>query len=284
MATPGQDRVLATSAGRAGDIFKSELISFRERYLRRLGAHVAFALFTWVVCIALLAAIWYSWFDWIVWACGGGAILIFMWLCRFRLNRPLKALCPSCGKYLPSNLPWICGCCTTRNESNSFLNVCVNCREAPTAYQCHHEECEEIIYLDRSYSAANCAYGISRPKPDMTGKRRRKEDVDEVEDGVKVLRASADGLELLEKIQTIKQRLEKKTSATPQSPRSVQDRVLEQWERQRGGVHEIDAAVEKLTQNAIKNFGHNPAKLEKELKSISLFRDDMVARLERQEL
>jgi hypothetical protein len=85
-------------------------------------------------------------------------------------RRPVRLFCPECGKYLPSDLPWICGRCNSENRPTSistgilsswravrysYLYKCKRCGEGPVSYECHH--CEHVFVIDERWEQAETA-------------------------------------------------------------------------------------------------------------------------------
>lgn len=79
-------------------------------------------------------------------------------------GRPVRVECPSCGKLILSNTPWVCGSCNAKNlnvDLYSFVNKCEHCGIAPKAYLCHHttdgKPCNTPIFLTVDESEQNMA-------------------------------------------------------------------------------------------------------------------------------
>ena len=103
--------------------------------------------------------------------------LFFFYLDR----RAMGIECPSCGKYILTNTPWICGFCGAKNfrvDEYPFVGRCGNkeCGAEPKAYQCHH--CEKLIFLTPDRQNFNFAKSVNvpdKPGPVEVKKDKRAE-------------------------------------------------------------------------------------------------------------
>jgi hypothetical protein len=67
--------------------------------------------------------------------------------------KPLRLFCDHCDKYIPSDMEWRCGHCHFENTGTriySFLNKCKECKRAPKAVVCPHDDCGGINFLDKA--------------------------------------------------------------------------------------------------------------------------------------
>jgi hypothetical protein len=118
-------------------------------------------------------------------------LMVLGWFWR----RPVRLFCPSCGKYVPGNLPWFCGRCNSENRApkhddgllassrhvrHSFLHKCKACGAKPVAFHCQH--CTEAFVLDRTWMDADkreverlAAYMIQGAPPQPESREKVKE-------------------------------------------------------------------------------------------------------------
>jgi hypothetical protein len=64
-------------------------------------------------------------------------------------RKPLKLFCEHCGKFIPSDMEWVCGYCNLRNVRTklySFLNKCEQCKRVPKSFHCPH--CNATMFFD----------------------------------------------------------------------------------------------------------------------------------------
>jgi len=81
-------------------------------------------------------------------------IAVVAWIIYVRVirDRVIWIQCDSCKRDIPTNTPWVCGLCTKVHTNATlfpFVGVCSSCGHEPNAYQCHHEDCGELIFLSR---------------------------------------------------------------------------------------------------------------------------------------
>ena len=83
-------------------------------------------------------------------------------------RKPLNLFCEHCGKFIPSDMEWVCGYCNiknTRTKRYSFLYKCERCKHPPKSFHCPH--CDGIIFFDkkrdRKHPARNSHQQISEP-------------------------------------------------------------------------------------------------------------------------
>jgi hypothetical protein len=100
---------------------------------------------------------------------------------------PLRLFCTHCGKYVPSDMEWVCGYCdhgNTKTNRFSFLSRCEECRRGPKSFVCPH--CGTVHCLDKD---ADTQHPARKPGPapvppldPREGKRQaheeRKEDLE----------------------------------------------------------------------------------------------------------
>lgn len=101
------------------------------------------------------------------------------------VTKPFRPFCPHCGKYIPSELEWMCGFCDKHNINTniySFLYKCERCEATPKAYRCHHQDCGEDIFLDADNDATHRATMFKEPMPEEAKPiaQLRQEELDEI--------------------------------------------------------------------------------------------------------
>jgi len=86
---------------------------------------------------------------------------------RLAIYTPLiRIFCDHCGKYVPSNQPWVCSRCDYQNHLKSFLDCCEECKQAPKAYRCPH--CGGLIFLDADQIETHPARKFTTDEPRNT--------------------------------------------------------------------------------------------------------------------
>jgi hypothetical protein len=114
---------------------------------------------------AFLSVLFFSPNFWIAWVADAVAIAVLFYLYRaFWDKRAIWIRCPHCEKKIATNTPWMCGACSVKNEHVDdfpFVNRCESCGVEPKAYQCHHKECEKLIFLTKDELVKNYAYCIN---------------------------------------------------------------------------------------------------------------------------
>lgn len=222
---------------------------------------------------------------------GGASVGVWSLVDRFMITAPSKAFCPHCGKYLPSDLSWVCGRCGIHHENDnkhSFLNCCKQCGHAPTAYQCHHPDCEEIIYLDRSYDATFCAYGVGRPEPSMNEQRRRQEQIAEAEDHNKMLSIHVDTagklIQLNERITALTESEKPKKRLAKRAEKSPLEKIEEDWQSHERSLHDLQTFISKSRAEAKRRHARDPVGLQEAEDRIDQFYEKWLQKFERGEL
>lgn len=79
-------------------------------------------------------------------------------------RKPLKMFCEHCGKFIPSDMEWICGYCNMENlrtKSYSFLHKCEQCRRTPKSFHCPH--CNRISFFDETHDDRHPARSTHQP-------------------------------------------------------------------------------------------------------------------------
>jgi len=115
----------------------------------------------------------------------GGAVfcLFFFYLDK----RAFGIVCPHCQKYIETNTPWICGYKQCRNENVDdfpFIYRCQHCGAEPKAYQCHHLDCQKLIFFTKDEQKINFAKCVNVPvkskpvKKDPTEGKIAKQDAE----------------------------------------------------------------------------------------------------------
>jgi len=107
----------------------------------------------WAICIGAFVPIYFLTMiilGWILATVLCIAVIYFVFF--FVLEKRAIGIECSCGKYVLTNTPWICGVCGHTNrlvDDFPFVGRCQNpdCRAEPKAYECHH--CENLIFLTR---------------------------------------------------------------------------------------------------------------------------------------
>ena len=89
-------------------------------------------------------------------------------LLTFGLRRkPLKLFCEHCGKFIPSDMEWVCGYCNLRNVRTklySFLNKCEQCKRVPKSFHCPH--CDAAMFFDGPHDDRHPARNnVAPPRP-----------------------------------------------------------------------------------------------------------------------
>jgi hypothetical protein len=117
-----------------------------------------------------------------------GVTLLFL---RWIWDQPIRLFCPWCNKYVPGDLPWICGQCHSENDpstvtfvwevaGNSFLHKCKTCKTNPVAFLCPH--CQDVFILDGRWHEADkaearrlAASAIQDPPPPPESNEEKRE-------------------------------------------------------------------------------------------------------------
>jgi hypothetical protein len=79
-------------------------------------------------------------------------------------RKPLKMFCEHCGKFIPSDIEWICGYCNMENlrtKSYSFLHKCEQCKRSPKSFHCPH--CNRISFFDETHDDRHPARSNHQP-------------------------------------------------------------------------------------------------------------------------
>lgn len=193
-------------------------------------------------------------------------IAVSLGLFFFLSNRPIDIRCPSCGKIIETNTPWICGVCGAKNMKVGdfpFIGRCSNekCRYEPKAYQCHHVGCGKLIFLSKDQSPINFARCINMPE---TRRSNSEKTVVDEHDPAK-----------LERDIRIKELLVKKTQIDVQLKELIQTlqspKQKTKAERLREGVKtrtEIEDEVKRLKLEADEEFAGDSEGLEKRYREI----------------
>lgn len=114
------------------------------------------------------------------------AVAITAATCVFFLflhKRAIGIECTSCGQYIQTNTPWICGFCGAKNfrvDDFPFVGRCGNkeCGAEPKAYQCHH--CEKLIFLTPDRQRFNFAKSVNVPEKSGPARIKKDKDADEM--------------------------------------------------------------------------------------------------------
>ncbi len=122
--------------------------------------NLALVLAGFIVGVGVFASLSLSWvFD-------AALIGLAFYVYFFVLERQAVSLrCPSCHRVVEANTPWVCGFCQKRNdnvEKYPFVHRCEHCGAEPKAYQCHHRDCGELIFLSEDRLERNYARCVSR--------------------------------------------------------------------------------------------------------------------------
>ena len=118
--------------------------------------------------------------------------LIFCFFFFYLHKRAIAIECPHCGKYIETNTPWVCAVCGTKNlrvDDFPFVNRCENpaCGYEPKAYQCHHLDCGELIFLSPDKSGLNFAKCINMPERQRPVKKRKeRNEAAELQEGIQL--------------------------------------------------------------------------------------------------
>jgi len=156
------------------------------------------------------------------------AVIVTGCLFFFYLDRRATGIeCPSCGKYVLTNTPWICGFCGAKNfrvDEYPFVGRCGNkeCGAEPKAYQCHH--CEKLVFLtpDRQkFNFAKCVNVPDRSKPVKKDPVAGK--IAELDKGIQITERMVKKAELDVKLKEFKDVLE------PQKPRTQKEVIEESF-------------------------------------------------------
>ena len=167
--------------------------------------------------------------------------------------KPLRLFCTSCGKYVPSDMPWRCGYCDFEHPKVklfSFLHKCRRCKRAAKSFVCPH--CEKIICLDKDQNGTHPARNIGKPliSPTERELRDRKKELQEEEKSDLIHEVEV--TDLRRKIARIKQASDNQISIE-----GIKSRLSER-EAYSLGVHM--AADEKLEEYKVR-FANNPLML-----------------------
>src|SRR5882724_4832290 len=105
----------------------------------------------------------------------------------FLINRAIKIRCPHCRKIILCNTLWICGDCKQRNvrtEDYPFVNKCehADCGAEPKTYKCHHEQCQQLIFLTSDEDIISYAHRANspaeiKPKTTQENKENKRDEV-----------------------------------------------------------------------------------------------------------
>lgn len=126
----------------------------------------------WLIALAVFVPLVFV-LQWMLpfWVADGIAIVVVFCFFFFYLqHRAIALRCPSCGKLIESNTPWVCGVCGRKNlrvDNHPFVGRCESpeCACEPKAYQCHHKGCGKLIFLSRDRIELNFAKCVNTPEP-----------------------------------------------------------------------------------------------------------------------
>jgi hypothetical protein len=155
-----------SGAGFGNDMQTVDPLEARQWFTRRGPMAWAISIAVFIASFFLLTLALDGFLAFIIAVIATGC-LFFFYLDR----RAMGIECPSCGKYILTNTPWICGFCGAKNfrvDEFPFVGRCGNkeCGAEPKAYQCHH--CEKLVFLtpDRQkFNFAKCVNVPDRSKP-----------------------------------------------------------------------------------------------------------------------
>jgi hypothetical protein len=111
----------------------------------------------------IFLGVW-SWFDALVTGLVIGSVVAFL-VKFFWLDKMVLVIkCPKCGEFIELDTPWLCGYKVDEVEHENvntseypFVNECEVCHKRPKAYQCHHCEELELIFLSADHDKRNYA-------------------------------------------------------------------------------------------------------------------------------
>jgi hypothetical protein len=177
-------------------------------------------------------------------------------------KRAIGIECPSCGKYILTNTPWICGVCGAKNlrvDDFPFVGRCENkdCGVEPKAYQCHH--CEKLIFFTPDRQRINYAKCVNLPvKSKPAGKGRRLDPAAELNEGIHITKLKVDKAKLDVELKGLNATLE------PVKFKTIKERL-------RSGVmskSELDDEVRRMKAEADEEFKNDPVGREKRYRQI----------------
>lgn len=174
-------------------------------------------LYNWLFCgavfafVALLLALFIP--GPLLWLCDGFAIAALFYINFFVLEkRAINIRCPSCGRHIATNVPWMCGNCGKKNVKTDefpFIYRCEHpdCGAETTAYKCHYADCGELIFFTKDKRRTNFAFS-----PDDSQERKQRDErtnrVTSEERSIEDRRRALVMAELDDKLESFKQRRE----------------------------------------------------------------------------
>jgi hypothetical protein len=169
--------------------------------------------------------------------------------------KPLRLFCVSCGKYVPSDMPWTCGYCDydhLKVKMYSFLNKCRRCKKPPKSFKCLH--CGGVVFLDKDqdgqHPARSIGKHVSPPTENELRFKKQEHRIEQKDD----LRHEIEIADLQAKLARIKD------SSEGQNSMAGIKRRLSGHEVHHLGVHL--AADEKLAEYKVR-FADNPPMLQR---------------------
>jgi predicted RNA-binding Zn-ribbon protein involved in translation (DUF1610 family) len=130
------------------------------------------ALLVFVVVAFIVAPFPYAWIIDAVLI----AILFFLYFYVLD-KRAINFDCPNCGEHIATNTAWTCGNCSAGNLNGDdfpFINRCQHCGVEPKAYQCHHKNCGELIFLGRDKQQTGFARAFTVAGNDVLTERAKE--------------------------------------------------------------------------------------------------------------
>jgi hypothetical protein len=178
-------------------------------------------------------------------------------------TEPMRAFCPHCEGFVPSNTDWQCNrhCRgSTQHKSPkrfSLFYKCSKCKESAKAYVCHHEGCGKTIFLTEDKDSIRPATAIGKVSETL-----RKDPFVELAVKKKELEQR---IALKQEEIDLKQRevaLKSLENHVALNPATAWERDLEEAANNEMGL--ADAVMKKRIQWQ-KDFADNPQELQKRL-------------------
>ncbi len=192
----------------------------------------------------------------------GGAVfcLFFFYLDK----RAFGIVCPHCQKYIETNTPWICGYKQCRNENVDdfpFIYRCQHCGAEPKAYQCHHLDCQKLIFFtkdEQKINFAKCVNVSDRPKPVKIIKDKDADEMAKLDKGIQLTERMVKKAKLDLELKGVKENLKPVKEMTQEEilSKSAQEFV----DRNMSGPK----IVERLKAKNAEIFKDNPDELKKQ--------------------
>jgi hypothetical protein len=203
-------------------------------------------------------------------------IAVVAWIIYVRVmrDRLIWVQCDSCKRDIATNTPWVCAICTNVHTNATlfpFVGVCSSCGDEPKAYQCHHEDCGELIYLSRDN--VNIGYATSlnmhiHQKQTSVKTEEDEEEITKLDKDIEITKRKVKKAELDLTLKGFKDVLE------PQKPRTRKEAIEESFanfeDRNMTGAE----VVRRKKAEVAEKYKDNPAELERQNRLIDQWARD----------